>query len=67
VGNWLRDGRGAAALDVLRHAQRHTRDVISQSAVEHFIREHVEGRADRSWQLWRALSTELWMDAFALA
>ena len=37
-----------------------------QAAVDGFVRDHVERRADRSWQLWRALSTELWMDAFEL-
>jgi hypothetical protein len=28
------------------------------------VAEHLSGRADRSWQLWRPLSTELWWDAF---
>ncbi len=67
VGNWLRDERGAAALDLLRDHARRTRHVLDQSALDGFMRDHVQGRCDRSWQLWRALSTELWMDAFALA
>ncbi|MBV9582810.1 MAG: hypothetical protein JO057_29860, partial [Chloroflexi bacterium] len=66
VGNWLRDARGDAALQVLRDPGRRSRDVLSQAAVDTCIREHVERRADRAWQLWRALSTELWMDAFDL-
>ena len=67
VGNWLRDERGAAALDLLRDPQRRTRYLLSQAALDGFIRDHVEGKADRSWQLWRAISTEIWMEAFALA
>jgi asparagine synthase (glutamine-hydrolysing) len=67
VGNWLRDERGAAAVDLLRDPGRHTRHLLAQPALDAFVTEHRERRADRSWQLWRALSTELWMDAFALA
>jgi asparagine synthase (glutamine-hydrolysing) len=67
VGNWLRDERGAAALDLLRDPRRRTRDLFPQAAVDAFVRAHVSGSADRSWQLWRALSTELWLDAFELA
>jgi asparagine synthase (glutamine-hydrolysing) len=67
VGNWLRDARGASALDVLRDPHRRSRHLLAQSAVDQFISDHVETRVDRSWQLWRALSTELWMDAFDLA
>jgi asparagine synthase (glutamine-hydrolysing) len=66
VGNWLRDARGDAAIQVLRDPARRSQHLLSQAAVDSFVREHVERRADRSWQLWRALSTELWMDAFEL-
>jgi hypothetical protein len=51
---------------VLRDPHRRSRDLLSQVAVDGCIRDHVERRADRAWQLWRALSTELWMDAFDL-
>src|SRR5262249_45152518 len=64
VGTWLRDGRGAAAIDVLRAPDRRSRHVFDQTAVDGFVREHSSGAADRSWQLWRALSVELWMQAF---
>ena len=67
VGNWLRDERGAAALDLVRDPARRTRHLLSQQAIDQFVREHREQKADRSWQLWRAISTELWMEAFALA
>ena len=67
VGDWLRDARGAAALDLLRDSSRRTRPMFPQPAVDGFIGEHTSGAEDRSWQLWRALSTELWMDAFELA
>jgi asparagine synthase (glutamine-hydrolysing) len=67
VGNWLRDGRGAAALNLLSDPRRRTRDLLPQAAIDGFVREHTSGVADRSWQLWRALSTELWLDAFDLA
>jgi asparagine synthase (glutamine-hydrolysing) len=67
VGNWLRDERGSAALDLLRAPHRRSRSLLSQSAIDRFIHEHIHGSADRSWQLWRALSIELWLDAFDLA
>jgi asparagine synthase (glutamine-hydrolysing) len=67
VRDWLRDERGAAALALLRDPDRHTRAVFPQPAVDTFIQDHVTGRADRAWQLWRALSAELWLRAFALS
>jgi asparagine synthase (glutamine-hydrolysing) len=66
VGNWLRDARGAAALDVLRDPGRRSRHLFPDVALEPTIQAHVSGQADRSWQLWRALSTELWLEAYAL-
>jgi asparagine synthase (glutamine-hydrolysing) len=66
VAHWLRDERGAAALDLLRDPTRHSRKLLPQAPVDRFTKEHVEGRADRSWQLWRALSLELWLEAFSL-
>jgi asparagine synthase (glutamine-hydrolysing) len=66
VGNWLRDERGQAAIDVLRDPSRRSRDLFPARALEPTIQAHVSGRADRSWQLWRALSTELWLQAFDL-
>jgi asparagine synthase (glutamine-hydrolysing) len=64
VGQWLRDARGSAALELLRDPRRRTEHLFPAARLEPLIAEHVEGRADRSWQLWRALSTELWWDAF---
>ena len=66
VGRWLRDKRGRAALDLLRDSSRRSRNLLAQPAIDTFVAEHVAGRADRSWQLWRALSVELWLDAFDL-
>jgi asparagine synthase (glutamine-hydrolysing) len=66
VGNWLRDERGSAVLDLLADPRRKSRDLFPQAAVDTFIREHRTGVADRSWQLWRTLSTEIWLDAFDL-
>jgi asparagine synthase (glutamine-hydrolysing) len=67
LGAWLRDGRGDAVLDLLRDPSRRSRQLFPQPAVDGFVRDHVDGAADRSWQLWRALSTELWLDAFELS
>jgi asparagine synthase (glutamine-hydrolysing) len=64
VGGWLRGARGAAALDLLRDPQRRSRDLFPQPVLDATIRQHVQGEADRSWQLWRVLSTELWLDVF---
>ena len=67
VGRWLRDERGAAAIELLRDPTRRTRALLAQPAIDRFVQEHTAGVADRSWQLWRALSLELWLDAFDLA
>jgi len=66
VGVWLRDDRGAAALDLLRDPQRRTQHLFPDSALQPLLARHVGGQADQSWQVWRALSTELWLDAFDL-
>lgn len=67
VGAWLKDARGAPAIDLLRDPSRRTRDLFPQPALDAFIAEHTNGTADRAWQLWRALSTELWFAAFDVA
>jgi asparagine synthase (glutamine-hydrolysing) len=67
VGRWLRGPQGESAIDVLRDPTRRSREVIAQAPLDRFISDHRDGRVDRSWQLWRALSIELWMDAFDLA
>jgi hypothetical protein len=67
MSKWLRDGRASAAVDLLRDPRRKSRDLFPQAAVDTFVRDHLDGTTDRSWQLWRALSTELWLDAFQLA
>jgi asparagine synthase (glutamine-hydrolysing) len=67
IGRWLRDERGSAALALLADPRRRGRDLLPRPSVDAFVQEHVSGRADRSPQLWRALSIELWLDAFALA
>ncbi|HLZ26946.1 MAG TPA: asparagine synthase (glutamine-hydrolyzing) [Chloroflexota bacterium] len=67
VGAWLRDGRASAATDLLSDPRRKSRYLFPQAAVDRFVGEHHQGVADRSWQLWRALSTELWLEAFELA
>jgi asparagine synthase (glutamine-hydrolysing) len=64
VGNWLRDARGSAALNLLRDPHRRTQHLFPAARLEGVVAEHLSGGADRSWQLWRALSTELWWDAF---
>jgi hypothetical protein len=51
-------------VELLRDPGRKTRHLFPSSNLEPVVAEHVSGRADRSWQLWRALSTELWWDAF---
>jgi len=67
VGRWLRDERGAAAIELLRDPARRSRALLAQPAIDRFVQEHIAGTADRSWQLWRALSLELWLDVFQLA
>jgi asparagine synthase (glutamine-hydrolysing) len=64
VGQWLRDGRGAAALGLLQDPRRQTRHLFPSATLEAEIAAHRAGPTDRSWQLWRALCTELWFHAF---
>jgi asparagine synthase (glutamine-hydrolysing) len=66
VGNWLRDGRGSAAIDLLRDPARRTRHLFPPAALEPMLAAHVSGQADHAWRVWRALSTELWLGAFGL-
>jgi hypothetical protein len=66
VGAWLRDARGKPAIDLLRDPQRRSRDLFPSSTIGPMLDAHIAGQADRSWQVWRALSTELWLDAFHL-
>jgi asparagine synthase (glutamine-hydrolysing) len=67
VGTWLRNKHGAQAIDLLKDPYRRSRDLFSRPALDRFIGEHTQGLEDHSWQLWRALSTELWLDVFELA
>lgn len=66
VGHWLRDGRGAEARALLRDPARRSRAAFPTERLEPFIAAHEAGAADYSWQLWRALSTEVWLEAFDL-
>jgi asparagine synthase (glutamine-hydrolysing) len=68
VGSWLRepDGRGSTAINLLRDPGRRTRFMFPPTSVQPILEAHLSGAADRSWQLWRVLSTELWLHAFAL-
>ena len=45
VGGWLRDGRGAAAIDLLRDPGRRTRHLFPPAALEPVVRAHLDGRA----------------------
>src|SRR5919202_4471964 len=67
VGNWLRDSRGMAALHLLRDPSRRSRHLFPQAAVDAFVDDHVTGRADRAWQLWRGLGPRLWVGGFQVA
>ena len=53
--------------DLLRDPDRKSRDLFPQATLNALVRDHVDGTVDHSWQLWRALSTELWLNAFQLA
>jgi asparagine synthase (glutamine-hydrolysing) len=64
LADWLRDERGAPLIDLLRDPGRRTRHLFPSATLEPILAEHLAGRADWSWQLWRMLSTELWWDAF---
>jgi asparagine synthase (glutamine-hydrolysing) len=66
VGGWLRDARGASALALLRDPDRRSRHLFPTSSLDGEMSLHTSGQQDRSWQLWRALSTELWLHAFDL-
>jgi asparagine synthase (glutamine-hydrolysing) len=66
VGNWLKDARGQAARNLLRDPRRKSETMFPAAQMEAAIALHESGAADRSWQLWRALSTEVWLDAFKL-
>jgi len=64
ISAWLRDERGAAARALLRDPQRRTRHIFPAATLDAALDSHHAGAADRSAQLWRALSTELWFHAY---
>ena len=68
----VRAGSGALMVSgspLFTSESRRLTTLAAQNAIPaiYDVREHVAGSADRSWQLWRALSVELWLNAFDLS
>jgi asparagine synthase (glutamine-hydrolysing) len=65
AARWIRSGKdGAAMKELLFSAQFLDRGLVSRDSVEYYWRQHQEGRADRSWLLYRYATLELWFRHF---
>ncbi len=65
AARWIRGGKdGAAMKELLFSTQFLGRGLVSRDSVEYYWRQHQEGRADRSWLLYRYATLELWFRHF---
>jgi asparagine synthase (glutamine-hydrolysing) len=61
---WLRGPLRAYARDLLLGEESRRRKVLRPEVVERHLHEHLEGRADHSWLVWRWMTLEVWMRRF---
>jgi len=61
---WLRGPLGALAADVFRSREFRDRGFVDARAAEDRLRRHQAGQDTAGYELWRALSLELWARAF---
>jgi asparagine synthase (glutamine-hydrolysing) len=62
---WLRGPLRELLVDSLGSRSARDRSVFTYSVVEQYMREHLEGTADRSEPLWALLNFELWANQVA--
>jgi asparagine synthase (glutamine-hydrolysing) len=64
VGNWMRGELRSWAEDLLLSPRALKRGYFQQDALRQVVDAHLEGREDRSFQLWALLWLELWHQEF---
>ena len=64
VGQWFRGPLGELLQDALLSHQSRARGYFRESEVKRLVVEHLESRADHSFQLWNLLMLELWHREF---
>jgi asparagine synthase (glutamine-hydrolysing) len=65
VARWIRTGKDKEAVQELLFSKRFLeRELVSRESVDYYWRQHQEGRADRSWLLYRYATLELWFRHF---
>jgi asparagine synthase (glutamine-hydrolysing) len=64
LARWLR-GELSHRLDTLAQPGRAVYEYVDHRSVLRLIREHLIGRRDHSWMLWRILMLDLWLQALA--
>lgn len=64
LSRWLRCELRDFARDLLLSEESRRRKVLKLEVVERHLREHLEGRADHSWLIWRWMTLEQWFRQF---
>jgi asparagine synthase (glutamine-hydrolysing) len=64
IAKWLRTSSREMLQDTLLSHRSRERGYFEPDRVDHLVREHVEERADHSFQLWSLLMLELWQQEF---
>jgi len=60
VGNWMRRELRSWTEDLLLSPRALKRGYFEPNALRHLVDAHLEGREDRSFQLWALVWLELW-------
>src|SRR5262249_2078855 len=64
---WARRRLGGVVVDALSPARVKAAGVLDPSAVQHLLREHLDGREDRGRALWTVLSMQCWAERWPAA
>ncbi|MBV9216897.1 MAG: asparagine synthase (glutamine-hydrolyzing) [Acidobacteria bacterium] len=64
VGRWFRGEMKDFLRETLLSREARGRGIVTNSVVEEYLDEHIDGRADHTFQLWTLLMLELWFQRF---
>jgi asparagine synthase (glutamine-hydrolysing) len=61
---WIREDLRPLVSDLLLSNSSAERGILDPGTVARRLEEHMEGRTDHTWEIWRWLSTEIWFREF---
>jgi len=64
IGKWFRNEMKDFLREVLLSERSLSRGMIKPEAIQRYVREHVDGEREHSFQLWAFLMLELWYRQF---